>query len=44
MLHNLMYRIAQNFGEVKLCGKSIARKNAGEFTIANISNFSESGI
>ena len=39
------YRIAQNFGRVKLwrinCFMSFCEENVGEFTIANISYFSE---
>ena len=42
------YRIVQNFGEVKLWRidhfRVLARENVGKFTIAHISNFSESGI
>ena len=42
------YHITQNFGGVKLwrinCFMSFGEDNVGEFTIANISYFSEPGI
>ena len=42
----IIYRIAQNFGGVKLwridCFRALARQNIGEFTIAHISYFGES--
>ena len=44
----MVYCVAQNFGKVKLWQidhfKVSVRENVGEFTIANISYFSESGI